>query len=93
MAATIDVERLDVMDFMVTVTDESGPTQHYVIASFEDEHAYGGDSPVEELIAETFRFLLDHEPHSAIQEHFALKDIALQFMDYEFEMKRRLSVS
>lgn len=93
MAATIDVERLDVMDFMVTVTDESGPTQHYVIASYEDEHAFGGNSPVEELIAETFRFLLDHESHSMIQEHFALKDVAVKYMEYEYEMKRRLNAA
>ncbi|MDH3731568.1 MAG: hypothetical protein OES13_10695 [Acidimicrobiia bacterium] len=93
MATTIDVERLDVMDFMVTVTDESGPTQHFVIASYEEELAFGGNASVEELIAETFRFLLEHEPHSMIQEHFTLKDIARQFIEYEYEMKRRLNAA
>jgi len=91
MNATIDVERLDVMDFMVTLTDDSGPTQHTVIATYEDHEAYAPDLPIERIVEEAFRFLLDRQPHSMIKGHFALQDLARMFVDFDFEMKRRLS--
>ena len=91
MNATIDVERLDVMDFLVTLTDDSGPTQHTVIVTYEDHEAYAPDVPIEDLIKEVFRFLLEHQPHSMIQGHFSLQDLVRMFPDFDFEMKRRLS--
>lgn len=94
MAATIDVERLDVLKFMVTLTDAAGATtQHIVTATYEDEHSYGDHISLEDVVAETFRFLLDQGPHSMIQGHFSLEDIARMYPMYEFEMKRHLSVS
>jgi hypothetical protein len=91
MEITIDVERLDLMDFMVTLVDDTGPTQHTVIATQRDHEVYAPNASVEDLVAETFRFLLEREPHSMIQAHFALEDIARMFIDYEFEMKRRFA--
>jgi hypothetical protein len=94
MTATIQVERLDVLKFMVTLTDESGATtQHVVTATYEDEHSYGDHVSLEDLVAETFRFLLEQGPHSMIQGHFGLEDIARMYPMYEFEMTRRLSVT
>ncbi len=90
MNATIDIERLDVMDFLVTLTDDSGPTQHTVIATYEDHEAYAPDETIEDLVSAAFRFLLQHQPRSMIQGHFALQDLARMFVDFEFEMKRRL---
>ena len=89
MNATIDVERLDAMDFMVTVNASDGPSQHTVIATLEDHMNLAPTAPIEALVAETFRFLLDHETHDAIEPHFTLQDVKRLFMDYEFEMKSR----
>jgi hypothetical protein len=91
METTIDVERLDMMDFMVTVVDGSGPTQHTVVASQRDHQTFAPDAEIEDLVAETFRFLLERQPHSMINEHFSLEDVARLFIDYEFEMKRRFA--
>ena len=91
MNATIDVERLDAMDFMVTVNDSEGPSQHTVIATLEDHMNLAPTAPIEDLIAETFRFLLAHESHSLIDPHFSLQDVMRSFVDYEFEMKQRFT--
>ena len=91
MNATIDVERLDAMDFMVTVNDSDGPSQHTVIATLEDHMSLAPTVPIEELIAETFRFLLAHETHAAIEPHFTLQDVKRLFVDYEYEMKSRFA--
>ena len=87
MNVTIDVERIDVMDFRVTVIDDGGPTRHTVIASLADHMALAPQAPIEDLVTETFRFLLAHETHSAIEDHFSLEDVMASFPDYEFEMK------
>ncbi len=91
MDAEINVERLDVMDFCVTLIDDAGPSQHTVIATQEDHAEYAPEAPLEELVGETFRYLLERGPHSMIQDHFSLKDVARMYIDYEFEMKRRFA--
>ena len=91
MDATISVEQLDVMDFLVTLTDASGPTQHTVIVTERDHEVYAPNVPMEDLVAETFRFLLEREPHSMVKAHFGLEDIAKMFPEFEFEMKRRFA--
>jgi len=90
MNATIDVERLDAVDFRVTINDSDGPSQHTVIATLEDHMELAPGVPIEELVAETFRFLLSHETHSSIEAHFTIQDVKRLFFDYEFEMKQRL---
>ena len=91
MDVTISVEQLDVMDFLVTLTDATGPTQHTVIVTERDHEVYAPSASMEDLVAETFRFLLEREPHSMVHQHFGLEDVARMFPDYEFEMKRRFA--
>ena len=91
MDATISVEQLDVMDFLVTVSNGSEPTQHTVIVTERDHEVYAPEASMEDLVAETFRFLLEREPQSMVQPHFGLEDVAKLFPEFEFEMKRRFA--
>ena len=91
MDVTISVEQLDVMDFLVTVIDRHATTQHTVVATQQDHELYAPNASLQDLITETFRFLLSHEAHSMIEDHFSLEDVARLFPDYEFEMKRHFT--
>ena len=91
MDATIIVEQLDVMDFLVTITDAAGPTQHTVIVTDRDHGRYAPSASLQELVTEAVRFLLEREPHSLVEDHFGLEDVARIFPEFEFEMKRRFA--
>ena len=47
--------------------------------------------PPERILEESFRFLLEREPASAILRRFELPVIARYFPEYEREIKRRLA--
>ncbi|HLG92363.1 MAG TPA: hypothetical protein VKY15_05210 [Acidimicrobiales bacterium] len=49
------------------------------------------DVAEEELVAESFRFLLEREPATSILPSFSLDAISRYFSDYPEEMARRLS--
>ena len=88
---TITIEQLDVMDFLVTLTDSSESTQHTVLVTERDHETYAPRASMEDLVAETFRFLLEREPRSMVHQHFKLEDVARLFPDYHFEMTRRFA--
>ena len=87
----ISVEQLDVLDFLVTLNDGSGPSQHTVIASERDHEELAPDSTLEDLVVEAMRFLLEREPRSMIKPHFTLEEVARMFPDFQFEMTRRFA--
>ena len=45
--------------------------------------------PAEELVRESFRFLLEHEPPGSIMRRFDLPVISRYFPEYERDMERR----
>lgn len=51
----------------------------------------GVDAPPDDVVRESFAFLLDREPATSIQKEFELPVISQYFGDYAEEMRRRLA--
>ncbi len=91
MAATIQVEKTDEGEFRVVVHEGRGQTSHMV--SLEDDFCRrltGGKFGAEELVRESFKFLLEREPKESILRQFDLSVIGRYFPEYEREIKKRL---
>jgi hypothetical protein len=73
--------------------DQSGRrTTHRVRVPEGLATALGAEAVTEEeLVAESFRFLLEREPATSILPSFSLEEIARYFPEYPEEMARRLS--
>ena len=76
----------------VTIGDDPGATEHSVVvtASSLASLAPGAEDP-EELVCESFRFLLEREPRSSILSQFELPVIARYFPDYPQAMAERFA--
>jgi hypothetical protein len=90
----IEVNRTDHDDkyeFQVTVKEGRGETRHRVTLRKADyqEMAAGKASP-EELVTESFRFLLEREPKESILRSFDLMVIGRYFPEYRCEIMKRL---
>ncbi len=75
----------------VRVGDDEAATNHLVMldhAALRDLAPVGA-SP-EELVLESFRFLLEREPRDAILRRFELPVITRYYADYEEAIRRRL---
>ncbi len=89
----IDVTELHDNTYRVELRDPLSSSSHLVTAAPEDVTALAGSAPAAEVIAESFRFLLDREPKEAILHRFDLPSIAKYFPDYPNEIRRRLDSS
>jgi hypothetical protein len=92
--ANIEVKRTDHDDkyeFQVAVKEGRGETRHRVTLRKADyqELAAGKASP-EELVTESFRFLLEREPKESILRSFDLMVIGRYFPEYRREIVKRL---
>ncbi len=92
--ANIEVQRTDHDDsyeFQVTVKEGKGESRHRVTLRKGDyqELAAGKASP-EDLVAESFRFLLEREPKESILRSFDLMVIGRYFPEYRREIVKRL---
>jgi hypothetical protein len=92
--ASIEVKRTDHDDkyeFQVTVKEGKGETRHRVTLRKSDyqELAAGKASP-EDLVTESFRFLLEREPKESILRSFDLMVIGRYFPEYRHEIVKRL---
>lgn len=78
--------------FEVVVTEQDGSsTQHWVTLDQSDYLRLSGEQASrEELVEESFRFLLEREPKESILSEFSLPVISRYFPQYESEIKRRL---
>ena len=77
-------------EWLVTV-EEAVKTQHRVrVTKAELERLAAGRS-AEELIEESFRFLLEREPNTSILSSFGLPLIGRYFLEYEREIRDRLN--
>jgi hypothetical protein len=81
----------DGFEFQVTVKERRGETRHRVTLSKADYQRLGGDriSP-EDLVAESFRFLLERESKESILRSFDLTVISRYFPEYERVIRDRL---
>jgi len=66
-------------------------TTHRVTLRDADRQRLGGKNlPAEQLIEESFRFLLEREPNTSILSSFELPLIGKYFPQYEREIRERL---
>jgi hypothetical protein len=85
----ISVKHLAGEEWQVTVID-SATTQHRVRVTPADLDRYGSGRPVERLLQESFRFLLEREPNTSILGSFDLNVISRYFPEYEGEIRMRM---
>lgn len=76
--AEINVAPAGLGEFLVTVRDRGSETTHVVTVD-DTERA---ETSAEELVAASFRFLLDREPKESILSHFDLSVIERYFPEY-----------
>jgi hypothetical protein len=75
----------------VAVGDDRAATAHAVRVSGDILRALApGDADPVRLVAESFRFLLEHEPRESILGSFDLPVIGRYFPEWEREMRARL---
>jgi hypothetical protein len=67
----------------VDVVDGGSISHHAVDVSTSELDRWGRGWKVEELVRESFRFLLDREPKESILREFKLSVISRYFPDYE----------
>ena len=92
--AKIDVstsEWDDGYQFEVTVQEGGSQSRHSVTLKKTDyERLTGGEASPEDLVTESFRFLLEREPKESILSSFDLTVISRYFPEYDREIKTRL---
>jgi len=84
-------EHDDSYEFQVTVKEGRGETRHRVTLQKANYNDLVGDkaSP-EDLVRESFRFLLEREPKESILRSFDLMVIGRYFPEYRSEIVKRL---
>ena len=78
----ITVEPIGAETYRVTVTEAGSSTTHEVTVSAADLNQHGAGESAEDLVAASFRFLLDREPKESILRRFDLSVIARYFPEY-----------
>jgi hypothetical protein len=86
----IGVSRLGPRDFRVRVREVDRETTHRVTAPERIGDLELRDEDLEDVIRESFRFLLEREPASSILPQFSLDEISRFFPEYARELARRL---
>jgi hypothetical protein len=86
----ITVQQLKGEEWEVTVTAGT-TTRHRVRVTKSDLERFGGGASAEDLLLESFRFLLEREPHTAILGSFDLPVISTYFPEYDKDILKRLS--
>jgi hypothetical protein len=81
----------DTYECQVTVSERGSELRHRVTVHKTDyERLAGGKASAEELVTESFRFLLEREPKESILRSFDLTVIGRYFPEYEREIVKRL---
>jgi hypothetical protein len=93
--ADITVDSTDTPDgwrFDVRVAEASSETRHEVTLSRADHERLAPGAAPEDLVRESFAFLLEREPKESMLRSFDLSVIARYFPEYEREITKRLTV-
>jgi hypothetical protein len=85
----LEIQSVGVGEWRVTVTDGT-TTHHRVRVSGADLARLAQGRSAEDLLRESFLFLLEHEPNTSILATFDLSIISRYFPGYEQEIRRRL---
>lgn len=77
--------------YEVTVRESDGQTEHRVTMTADDVAWLGAEgASAQDVLEESFRFMLAREAKEAILARFDLRTIARYFPEYPEEMRRRL---
>jgi len=91
MVWKVDVVKESEGTFVVSV-ENGTKTSHKVSLNFDDYHRLTeGCCSEEELIKESFYFLLEREDNDMILKSFDLMEISRYFPEYVEEIKKRIS--
>jgi hypothetical protein len=74
----------------VRVGDDPGATEHEVLVDRETLGRLTEGAEPDDLVRESFRFLLEREPRGSIMRRFELPVIGRFFAEYESEIERRM---
>jgi hypothetical protein len=85
----IKVKQIAGEEWRVTVRD-SVTTHHRVRVTQADLERHGAGRSAEELLQESFQFLLEREPNTSILGSFDLAVITRYFPEYEADIRRRM---
>lgn len=82
--AAIDVVAIGSKEFDVTVREGTDESSHRVTVpdGYVDDIGLGDDAPLNRLVHESFRFLLEREPKEQIMRTFDLPTIERYFPEY-----------
>jgi hypothetical protein len=80
--AQIEVTHIEDETYRVTVTEDHSSSSHDVTVQSADLDHFGRGASAEDLIAGSFRFLLDREPKESILSRFDLTVIGRYFPEY-----------
>jgi hypothetical protein len=87
----IEVRHLSGDQYEVRVTDKTATTHQVTLKEADRIRLGGTDISGDELIAESFRFLLEREPNTSVLRKFDLPVIGTYFPEYEREIGQRLA--
>jgi len=90
MLAMIKVHHLSGDEYEVKVGGVTQTTHRVTLRDADRQRLGGKDVLAEQLIEESFRFLLEREPNTSILSSFELPLIGKYFPQYEREIRKRL---
>jgi hypothetical protein len=91
VTAKMEVEKVDATHFRVRVIEGGSESIHEITLDSKDcARLAGATVEPEELIRETFQFLLERETKESILGRFDLSVVSRYFPEYEGEIRKRL---
>lgn len=76
--------------YTVALSGDEGKSSHDVTVAHEALQRYAPGATAEDLLRESFAFLLEREPPSSILRTFTIETIEHYFPEYPEEIRRRL---
>jgi len=86
----IKVHRLSGDEYEVKIGGTTQTTHRVTLRDADRQRLGGKDVLAEQLIEDSFRFLLEREPNTSILSSFELPLIGKYFPQYEREIRKRL---
>ncbi|GAB4326746.1 MAG: hypothetical protein Kow00127_19560 [Bacteroidales bacterium] len=91
MNEKISIEKTGNENYLVTVEGRQTTVHEVTVKEDDYKRLTGGAVTPEELLKESFRFLLERESNTMILRRFDLMVIERYFPEYTSEIKRRLT--
>jgi hypothetical protein len=86
----IKIRHLSGDEYEVNVSGATATTHRVTIQEADRKRLGGKDISAEQVIEESFRFLLEREPNTSILGSFELPVIGKYFPEYQREIRKRL---